>query len=365
MADVPPPLWGEMRDHRRATSRDIADKVGLSVSAVSQTLNGKDIRLSQENKLLIRATAKRMNYQASFVAGSLATHRSYAYGLVVPDIENPFFSALAKALEEKSRESVNILVILNSNDCPGIDVDLFNMLAGRQVDGVFLIPSNRSGKETGRESRNRLITIVEQSTFPVVFIDRVPQASRCDSVSFDNVRGGYLATEQFIRRGHRRIVCLANEASESGAGRLKGYIEALSDYDIECRAEYIISCDYLEDEGYRAGEEVLRLLRTEKDERITAVLSCSDLATLGLLGCLHENGISVGDKCSVISYDNSPMIRFASPGITSVSQNVKCLAEQAFALMETRITRPDSQVTRVVLSLMIVERESVAVLAGV
>lgn len=354
-----------MRDHRRATLRDIADEVGLSVSAVSQTLNGKDIRLSEENKLLIRETAKRMNYQASSIARSLATKKSYAYGLVVPDIENPFFSALAKELEEKSRESGNILVILNSNDRPGVDVDLFNMLEGRQVDGVFLIPSNRSGKERGRESRNRLAETVENSPFPVVFVDRASHALTHDSVSFDNVCGGYLATEYFIKRGHRRIACMANGVSESGVERLEGYTKALSDYGIEQRGEYVIPCDYREDEGYRAGEKVLRLLRGGRDERITAVLSCSDLTTLGLLRRLYENGVSVGRECSVISYDNSPMIRFASPGITTVSQDVKYLAEHAFALMKARSERPDAQATRIVLSPTIVERESVADFASV
>ena len=84
---------------RRVTLKDIAKEVGLSVSAVSLTLNGHDVRLSEESKQRIREVAKKKNYKANVLAKSLVTKRTDTFGLLVPDIENPFFASLAKALE--------------------------------------------------------------------------------------------------------------------------------------------------------------------------------------------------------------------------------------------------------------------------
>jgi len=126
------------------TLKQIAAMAGVSTTAVSKVLNQKPIRISDDKRQNILRLAESLDYTPNLVARSLVLRQSGILGLIVPDIENPFFSRLAKQLEQLCRRSQYSLMIMNSDDIASADRELLDILVSRQVEGVFLVPSNES-----------------------------------------------------------------------------------------------------------------------------------------------------------------------------------------------------------------------------
>ena len=220
---------GEDPMPQKVTLKDIARETGLSESAVSQVLNNRPCRLSEESKERIRATAQRLNYRVNQVARSLAMRRSSTIGLIVPDIENPFFSSLAKRLEGCCREAGYGLLITNSDDRSDYDCEQLERLDSRGVDGIVFVPSNEIMDDEGR-----LMGVLSGLSVPYVMVDRVIEDAACDKVFVDNEWGAHQAVDYLIERGHTRIGCLARTArTQNGRLRLRGYENALAEHGIE------------------------------------------------------------------------------------------------------------------------------------
>lgn len=345
---------------KRATLKDIAAEVGLSVTAVSQTLNGRPIRLSEENKKRIREVAKKRNYRASSVARSLALRKTNTLGLLIPDIENPFFASLAKSLEENARKAGYLLIIVNSNDDPAVECDLVNMLLEREVDGLLIIPGNPSGRAASQATSSGLFDILAGIQKPFVLVDRISGPLKCDRVAFDNENGGEIGTDALINQGHCRIACVANLRTVNGRERVRGYRHSLEKHGIDYNESLVIDCGYHETDGYEAGGLLAELLSSKNgSESITGAISCSDMITLGIVNRFHELGISIPKDCSLVSYDNSRAINFSSPGITAVAQEVPALAESALDALYRRMANIDAEPIEHILKPYVVERESV------
>ncbi|MCI6548514.1 MAG: LacI family transcriptional regulator [Coriobacteriaceae bacterium] len=344
---------------RRTTLKDIAAEVGLSVTAVSQTLNNRPIRLSEENKQRIREVAKKRNYRASAVARSLALRQTNTLGLLVPDIENPFFASLAKSLEETARKTGRVLIIVNSNDDPAADCNLINMLVEREVDGLLVIPGNSPHQGDSAAASSDLFDLLSGIHKPFVLVDRISGPLICDRVAFDNERGGAMGTDALVERGHRHIACVANLATVNGRQRVRGYRDSLNRHGIEFDESLVIGSDYHESGGYEAAAQLAELLRPKDGAPITGVISCSDMMTLGIINRFREDGISVPGDCSLVSYDNSRALNFSNPGITAVAQEVPSLADTALRVLFHRMENVEDPPEDHILMPHLVERDSV------
>lgn len=344
---------------KRTTLKDIAEEVGLSVTAVSQTLNNRPIRLSEENKQRIREVAKKRNYRASAVARSLALRQTNTLGLLIPDIENPFFASLAKSIEETTRETGRVLIIVNSNDDPTADCNLVNMLVEREVDGLLVIPSNPSNQKDSTIAVPNLFDLLSGIRKPFVLVDRISGPLVCDRVAFDNELGGEIGTDALVERGHRRIACVANLATFNGRQRVRGYQNSLNRHGIEFDESLVIDSDYHESGGYEAAAQLVELLHSGNGVPVTGVISCSDMMTLGIINRFREEGISIPGDCSIVSYDNSRALNFSNPGITAVAQEVPSLAATALEVLFHRMDTIDNPPADHILMPHLVERDSV------
>lgn len=319
---------------QKVTLKDIAREAGLSESAVSQVLNNRPCRLSEESKERIRNTAQRLNYRVNQVARGLATRRSETIGLIVPDIENPFFSSLAKHLEACCRTVGYGLFITNSDDCSDHDCEQLSRLDARGVDGIVFVPSNEILDEEGDAAAPdgpRLLATLEALSVPYVMVDRVIDSAECDKIFVDNEWGAHQAVSYLLDRGHTRIGCLANTVrSQNGRLRLAGYRNALEERGIEMDPRLIRECNYRCESGYRMVEGLLR-------EGVSAIFSTSDLVTAGVMGRLAELGMRVPDDVSLMSFDRNEASGFFLPGIASVRQDVGELATRSFGLLMRRI----------------------------
>ena len=312
---------------RRVTLKDVARESGMSESAVSQVLNNRPCRLSEDSKQRIRECAQRMNYRANRAARGLATKRSETVGLIVPDIENPFFSSLAKSLEARCRQAGLALFVANSDDRIEHDCEQLQRMDALGVDGIFFVPSN----EIIADDESSIMDVLNGVSVPFVMVDRIIDDAVCDKVFVDNEYGAHQAVEYLISRGHTRIGCLANTRnSQNGRLRLAGYRNALVDHGLDFDDSLVAEGDYHGASGYGAVDALL-------SAGVTAIFSTSDLMTIGVMRRLSELSLKVPDDISLVSFDRNETSAFFLPDITSVHQDVAELSSRAFDLLSARI----------------------------
>ncbi len=311
---------------KKVTIKDIAREAGISPAAVSLILNNKPCRILEEKKQLVREIAKRENYVVNQAAKSLATRKSHMLALILPDIENMFFSSLAKQIENRCRKEGYSLIIASSDDRWENDEKLLRVLESRGVDGIFLIMSLEA-----MEHGERLLEELSLLTMPYVMIDRTLLDAGCAKVSFDHGQGGYLATQYLLEQGHTKIGCVYRDDKQgSGKSRLDGYLRALAQYGVPVNEDYLKKGDYRMESGYLAAQA---LLATD----CTAVFLCNDMMTLGFLRRLYEEGKWVPQDYSIVSYDDSLKNYLLGTKLTTVVQDIEALAGEACRLLFGRL----------------------------
>lgn len=302
--------------------KDIAKEVGVSISTVSLVLNNKNCRVSEDKKNLIKKIALENNYIPNINARSLITKKTSSFGLIIPDIENIFFSKLTKSIETYCREQGYALIIANSNDDYKEDIHLIDLLLGRGVDGLFITVSN-----TSYDHQDEICSKLKSLTIPYVMIDRIFDDFSCNKVYFDNVKGAYIATKHLIENGHKKISCIINSVnSKNSISRFEGYKKAMDEYGLTINKNYIIDGNYHAESGYAAGDIIIK-------NQTTAVFVSNDMMTLGLLKRLIEKSIKIPEDISIVSYDNLLNEFMIFMQISSIDQNVSKLGISSCKLM--------------------------------
>ena len=305
------------------TLKEIARQAGVSPSSVSLVLNDKPNRISEQTKDLIKKIAAENQYRPNVMAQSLVTRQTKTLGLIIPDIENLFFSKLAKILEMEVRKEGYTLIIVNSNDSFKEDMLLTDLLISRGVDGLFLAVSNEAYLH-----REKLKDKLAKLPIPFVMIDRVMDFE-CNKVYFDNVTGSYLATKYLLEQGHRKISCICNTyISNNSLSRINGYKRAMDEYGLKIPKEYIIPANYRIEGGYQAGEQILKT-------DCTAIFVSNDMMTLGLLKKFMECGIRVPEDYMIVSYDNLLSDFLFGIKISSVDQDIKELGISSWKVLQS------------------------------
>ena len=321
----------------RVTLKDVAAAVGVSPATVSLVLNGKPVRISDERRAQIQKVASSMRYRPNQAARALVTRRSNMVGLVVPDIENMFFSSLFKALEDVAIRDGYSVIVANSDDSRERERSLICGVSARGVDGLFLVPALQSCAQEAALRRD-----VEECPCPVVFVDRLVDSGYCDGVGVDNEEGGRLAAEVLIdslaagardaRKG--RVGCICVERADGISDlRFRGFADALAKAGVPLDAECIVKGDYRYSSGYEAADRLL-------DAGVGAVFCENDLMAMGLRRRVEERGLHVPENMSIVGYDDV-LPRFGLLNdLTTISQNVDALAAECWSVVRERFAKP-------------------------
>lgn len=303
--------------------KEIARQANVSPSSVSLVLNDKPNRISEQTKALIKKIAEENQYRPNVMARSLVTRQTKTLGLIIPDIENLFFSKLAKTLELEVRKDDYTLIIVNSNDNFNEDLLLIDLLISRGVDGLFLDISNEAYLH-----QEELEDKLSKLPVPYVMIDRIFDTFVCNQVYFDNFTGSYLATKYLLEQGYRKISCICNTyISNNSLSRINGYKKAMDEYGVKIPKEYIIPANYRIEGGYQAGEQILKT-------DCNAIFSCNDMMTLGVLKKFMECQIRVPEDYMIVSYDNLLSDFLFGIKISSVDQDINELGVRSWMTMK-------------------------------
>lgn len=312
---------------KKVNIKDIARLAEVSITTVSQVLNGKPMRISEEKRNLIIAIAKEEGYRANQVAKSLVTKETKTIGLIIPDIENAFFSSLAKAVEDAARKEGYLVLLMNSGDAHDQHMKVMDLLFSRQIDGLLMTVPNES-YEASRQSELEEGLLKTQT--PVVLVDRPMDLRGCDLVYFDNERGGYIATRHLIQQGYREIACITGpKGSINSDMRLEGYKKALIEFGIDYDPKRVVEGDY----HFASGKCGVNTLIQEGVE-FDAIFAFNDIMAFGAKELLMHIGIH---NMGLMGYDYVYLSKILGERFNSVAQNSTLLGARAFELLLDRM----------------------------
>jgi DNA-binding LacI/PurR family transcriptional regulator len=280
----------------RVTLADIAKACDTSLSTVSRALSDPD-RVNPQTRDRIQRVAREMGYMTNPIARALAVGRTGLIGLIVPDIANPFFPPIIKAVQARAGRKNTAVLLADTDEHASDELERAAVLS-KQVDGLILV--------SPRTAEQRLAEFIELS--PVVFVNR--RVEGAPSVIIDNSDGITQAVQHLTALGHRRI-CYLNgpRRSWSNERRRIALREACAQYGVE-----LVEFGPFEPQ-VQAGVRAADLVQTSGT---TAVIAYDDLIALGLMARLAEHRLQVGRDVSVIGIDDSPMSDVAYPTLTSI-----------------------------------------------
>src|ERR671934_938311 len=210
--------------------RDVASTAGVSLKTVSRVVNG-EAGVKADTAARVEAAIARLGFARNDVARSLRHGRAGAIGLVIEDVANPFYSAIARAVEDAAHARGHILITGSCEEDPTRERQLVLRLLRRLVDALLIVPAG---------SDHRYLLPELGAEVPIVFLDRPPRDVDTDTVLLDNVGGARAGVEHLLRQGHERIAFVGDSPELFTAGeRLSGYRAALGDAGAEPREELI------------------------------------------------------------------------------------------------------------------------------
>lgn len=306
------------------TIKDVARELGVSYSSISRALNGKE-GVSKATRDKILAAAERMGYEPNDLARGLVNKISKTVGVIIPDINNPFFGEIVAGITDASNENeYNIFLCVSGWDAK-IEKEYFNTLRKKRVDGIIL-------KSIGNNEDYDAIKS------PLMIIERYSKYHEYDSVEVDNELGGYLATKHLLECGYRNLgFILGKEDYFASRRRLKGAEKALEEYGMALNNNLVIDGSFSIEGGRQATKKLF-----EAGGSIDAIFGMNDLIALGALQYCNENNINVPEKVGVIGYDNISYAGLPQIQLTTIHQPKYELGKMLFETLLEEIQHKDS-----------------------
>ncbi|GHF13158.1 LacI family transcriptional regulator [Pseudolysinimonas yzui] len=285
----------------------------MSTAVVSYVVNSGPRPVAPATRQRVLDAMAALGYRPNAAARALRLRRATAIGLVVPDVSNTYFGALARELSDRAFTAGYGLLLGDSNNDPERERAQVESLVDRQVDGLIVL-----SLEPG--------STVELRGTPTVYLDQRSRPGQA-SIVIDNAGGARTAVEHLVGHGRRRIAHLGGLAGAPGADdRARGWREALARAGLESGADLSVQADYSREGGHAAARDLL-----SRRPRVDAVFVASDVQALGLLRAARELGISVPQDLAVVSFDGTADAVFSDPPLTAVEQPLARIADAALS----------------------------------
>jgi LacI family transcriptional regulator len=309
------------------TIKDVAKLSGVSIATVSKYINGGNVL--EENRVVIDKTIKELGFEVNEIARGLKTNKTMTIGLLIPSLENIFFTSIVSNIESILIENGYSTIICDYKEDKNLEKQKLDFLVKKMVDGIITMPMGCDLE---------VINSVINRNIPVVLIDRALKGVECDTVLVDNLNASYNAVEQLIILGHKRIGIICGPGDiYTAQERLKGYERVHEDYAMTIDSELIKKGDYQVESGYRLLLELIKM-----KEPPTAVLVTNYEMTLGAVMAINESDIKVPDDISLIGFDNLQLAKVVKPPLSIVVQPVKQIGEVAANMILRRLKGDNS-----------------------
>ena len=341
---------------KRPSLEELAKMLGVSKSLVSFVINNKAEKygISPETKKRVLDTIQQLGFQPNSFARSLRTGRSHSIGLIIPDISNPFYSAIASKIESLAYEAGYRVFISNTKEVKEREDDLLStFINGNTADGIIL-----ASCAADAESIQKIVP----KKYPLVLLDRVLNDLEIPSVSIENFESTMEMTQHLISQGCKKIGLLAISPIHISSikARVDGYKKALQKNKLAIKDNLIKQIPFhLQREKTR--EEIKDLVENEK---VDAVLVLNNCLAKYCVEVFDDLNVPVPSKLKFASFDDSELFIYMKPAVSVIAQPIEELAEQAFKKLWDAIRRrnneevPDDEEKQVVLKPNLIFRNS-------
>ena len=322
-----------MNDQGTPTIKHVAQAAGVSIATVSRVLSGKS-HFSPEVRERVLAAVKELNYHPNRAARRLRSRQSSIIGLIVADIQNPFFTSVTRAVEDMASEQSLSVFLCNTDEDPQKEAMYLALMRDENVAGVILAPTLQAA-----ESFHDSVKL----DVPVVVIDRRVDDADVDSVLLDNADSAYRIVKHLLADGRSRIGAIFGINSATGRERREGYVRALRDHDREPIPELITYVPARAETGYAAALKLLTLA-----EPPDAIFTSNGLLSQGAYRALRESRLKIPDQMGFASFDDTAWTSLVEPAVTVIEQPTYDMGQIAAELLLKRLeepTRPARQVT--------------------
>lgn len=332
------------------TLKDIAQKAGVSVMTVSNVINGKHNHVSKKTIQKVNEIIKKYNYVPNLSARTLSNKKSNIIGVIIPpdpethhinSLENPYISTMLGIIEYELRLNGYYTMVRSLSQ----KSDAIKFLKNWNVDGMIFLHPNET---------EEIRTFIETSSCPIAMFDTEYELPNLINISSNDKKGVYLSTKYLIERGHTHIACVIDyNDSIILENRFLGYKQALEEFQIPFRPEYVYPYFPSYENGQKAGREISNI------PSITAVVTPADICAIGIMEGARQNGYTLPNDLSIIGYDDLSLCQYLYPKLTSVSQNVTEKAILATKLLIKKIYGETITTSKIKTDVTIVERDSV------
>lgn len=312
-----------------STSSDVAHRAGVSAMTVSRVVNNSGYVSGPTRSRVERAIAE-LGYVPNALARQLRSKRTKTLALVVSDISNPFFTTIARGVEDVAAPRGFSVMYCNTDESEKEEAQYVLMLIERQVDGVLLVPARSSGTS---------FRLLHAHRIPVVVLDRRVAARRVDCVRTDSEAGAHALTRHLLALGHRRIAVLTGRRTIStSVERVAGCRRAMEEAGLALDDELVRYGGFTfgnpnQADGYRMVQELL----ASASPRPTAIFAANNFIAFGAIRALHETGLRVPEDMSVVAFDDLPSEWVMEPILTVAAQPAYEIGRRAATMLLDRL----------------------------
>jgi LacI family transcriptional regulator len=324
----------------QARLTEVADRAGVSLATASRALNGSDRAVSEQNRRRVLAAAAQLGYRANPHAQAMARGASNIVGLVVHDLADPYFSAIADGVMRQCEQRALVTVLASTRRNPEREIEYVAALRGQRARAVIIVGSRTHDREITARLADEVAGYAESG-------GRVACISQnrlgTNTVLIQNRAGARDLGLQLAQLGHRRFAVLAGPADLITArDRRAGFVDGLVDAGVPTKEVRVVHGAFSRDGGYVSAQQLI-----DGGLGVTCVFACNDVMATGAIAAFRDNGLRVPQDVSVAGFDDIKPLRDLVPQLTTVHLDLEGLGERAAALALDSSPESRPQVVRV------------------
>ncbi len=329
----------------KPTVHNVAKRAGVAPITVSRVIN-KSGYISQATRERVETVIKELGYVPNSLARGLRSKKTNSLALLVTDITNPYFTLMARGVEDVAGAADYVVVYCNTDESEAKEERYSNILAQRQVDGVLLVPSGGNTKT---------IKFLVSNHINVVVLDRRVADIAIDTVRSDSADGAYRLTQLLIGLGHRHIAVITGpQAVSTSVDRVAGYRRALAEAGL-ANNERVYYGAFNQQSGFELTGQAM-----QQSPQPTAIFGANNFITIGVTKALQTLGLSIPGDISVVGFDDLPESMLLSPFLTVAAQPAYEMGRVAAELLLKRISGGGpEEIQELILPTAIKERNSI------
>lgn len=310
--------------------QELADKAGVSRTAVSHVLNGREHKVGQEKRQKIQQLVKQYDFQPNALVASLRTKQTHVLGVVIPSVTYSFYPQILDAIETKAAELGYQILICQFHSEANLLEKQITLLRQRRVDGLII---------TAWQDHMPLLKRLVKAQVKLILLDGQPDDQSIPFVDVDDIRIGQMATQHLIDLGHKKIVHLYSRSiCSSSLKRHEGYLKTIKAAGLKP-----IALEVENDFGLEGAQNGIKQFLATK-QKFTALFASTDMAAIGSIETLTDNGYRVPDDVAVIGVGDLKEGQYIRPRLSTISQQADQIgANAAIALIEQLKNKSNSE----------------------